>query len=125
MPYTTDFRASGKRYRRTFTTKGEATRFEAYIRTKAATGDWNPRAKDTRCLSELVDLWQELHGHTISQKRSRHLKKITTALSDPIAAQLTPSLWLQYQSQRLQKGTSKKTINNELGYNKSGVQAPL
>src|SRR5690606_6097138 len=48
----------GKRFRKTFKTKGEAQRFEATCRSKLIESpQWSPKPKDRRRLSELVDSW--------------------------------------------------------------------
>ena len=53
----------GKRFRKTLKTKAEAMRFEATCRAKCnESNDWAPRPKDKRRLSELVELWFDLHG---------------------------------------------------------------
>ena len=117
MLSTTDFRANGKRYRRTFPTKAEAQRFEHYIKAQAATGqDWNPQARDHRRLHELVEQWQELHGHALAYNRLARLQAIVSAIQNPIAQDVKPYHWQQYQRVRLGNGTSAKTINTELGY---------
>lgn len=53
----------GKRFRKTLKTKAEAMRFEATCRAKCSeSNDWAPRPKDKRRLSELVELWFDLHA---------------------------------------------------------------
>ena len=111
---------SGTRIRKTFKTQSEAKRFEAFVQGKSATGEWNP-TNDKRSLIELVNLWHQLHGHTLKDGERRHskLKQLNDDLGSPVAMNLTPVQWLAYRTKRLDKGIAKKTLNNELGYLKS------
>ena len=46
----------GKRFRKTFRTKAEATRFEATCRAKVIDAPaWSPKPKDRRRLTDLID----------------------------------------------------------------------
>lgn len=104
------------RTRKNFTTKADAIRRErAYINENTPIPN-----TDNRRLSDLVQLWYELHGSTLSSpdKFHRVLLATTKALGNPIANQLTPEKVLRYRSKRLQS-ISKKTWNNELGQLKS------
>ena len=78
----------GKRFRKTLKTKAEAMRFEATCRAKCSeSNDWAPRPKDKRRLSELVELWFDLHGVSLSDgvRRVAILRACTKAMGDPIA----------------------------------------
>ncbi|MDI3324739.1 tyrosine-type recombinase/integrase [Pontibacterium granulatum] len=63
--------ANGPRIRRKFDRKAEATRFEAYEINKAKDSPWEPQSKDTRKLSELIELWRTHHGKHIASGRQR------------------------------------------------------
>jgi hypothetical protein len=53
----------GKRFRKTFTTQAEAKQYDAWLKTQVAQSpDWAPERRDSRKLSELVDLWHQHHG---------------------------------------------------------------
>lgn len=112
----------GKRYRRNFKTKAEALRFEALVRHKlTSTKDWNPSPKDRRRLSELVERWFGLHGHTLTDGTRRRdiLRLLCQELGNPIAADMTGSLFTEARKSLLENGVAGKTLNNRLGYLKA------
>lgn len=109
----------GKRFRRTFSTKAEAIRFEAHKRQAwAVASDWNPPKVDGRLLSELVQLWYVQHGINLVDARRRHSSvcRLTKALGNPVGRKLTQAQYLNYRHLRICSGISAKTLNNELGY---------
>ncbi|WP_417584868.1 tyrosine-type recombinase/integrase [Nitrincola sp.] len=109
----------GKRFRKTFKTKAEALRFESLCRTRLITdSDWNPRPKDRQTFTDLIQLWFDVHGHTLrdAAARLRKLNYLAAALSDPVASTFDPTDFNRYRKQRLESGISPKTLNNELGY---------
>lgn len=112
----------GRRFRKTFKTKGEAQRFESTCRTKCIeTPDWSPRPADVRRLSALVAAWFDLHGHSLRDglRRRSKLDALAKRLGDPIAARLDPQVYAHDRRVRLEAGTTAKTLNNELGYLRS------
>jgi len=109
----------GKRFRKTFKTKGEAQRFEASCRAKVVENpDWSPRPKDRRTLAELVGLWFDLHGHSLrdGERRRSKLDALAKRLRNPQGSKLDPQAYAQDRRIRLGEGASPKTLNNELGY---------
>ncbi len=109
----------GKRFRKTFKTKGEAQRFEATCRAKVVDNpDWSPKPKDRRLLTELVSAWFDLHGHSLrdGERRRSKLDLVAKRLRNPQAAKLDPQTYAHDRRVRLGEGTSPKTLNNELGY---------
>lgn len=113
-----DFRPLGRngpRIQKAFDTKAEALRYEAWIKTQYIQGDWNPENPDTRRLSELCQLWFDMHGKHLKDGERRLAKLLSTceALRDPVAKQLSPPAYLRYRSQ---SKNAAKTLNNELGY---------
>ncbi len=109
----------GKRFRKIFKTKGEAQRFEASCRAKLVDNkDWSPKPKDKRRLSELMQLWYDLHGHSLryAAGRLRKLLYLAKRLRDPVAIRLDPHIYANDRRLRMEAGTSPKTLNNELGY---------
>ncbi|PCD01075.1 tyrosine-type recombinase/integrase [Halopseudomonas pelagia] len=109
----------GQRFRKLFKTKAEALRYEAYINAnKAVDPSWNPKSPDRRRLSELVDLWFDLHGHMLKdgKRRKSKLDALCVRLRNPVAALLDPSTYAHDRRIRAESGTTPKTLNNELGY---------
>ncbi|MFI8979371.1 phage integrase [Ectopseudomonas khazarica] len=109
----------GKRFRKTFKTKGEAQRFDASCRAKVVENpDWSPRPKDRRTLAELVGLWFDLHGHSLrdGERRRSKLDALAKRLRNPQGSKLDPQTYAQDRRIRLGEGASPKTLNNELGY---------
>ena len=92
-----------KRLRKTFATKGEAVAFETYTLEEAKNKPWLGEKADRRKLSELIELWDKLHGQTLSAGKSRmgKLHIICNGLKDPIASQLTAKDWSTYRGKRL------------------------
>lgn len=112
----------GRRFRKSFKTKGEAQRFEATCRSKVLeTPDWSPRPKDTRRLSTLIDRWSILHAHTLSdgEARRRLLDAMAKDLGDPVAIKLSGKQYAEYRAKQLAQGANPKTLNNRLGYLRS------
>lgn len=108
-----------KRFRKRFSTKSEATRYEAYIRSNNATQEaWNPVSADDRKLSELIELWYVQHGMHLASPKSRKsaLVRLCALVKNPIARNFSPKIYLAYRHIRSTKGVSAKTLNNELGY---------
>ena len=108
----------GKRYRKSFRTKGEAERWAAWItHHKAKEKDWEPRRKDRRRLLDLVDRWYHLHGHNLrgATERHRSLLRIAERMGNPRAATLTAKDFGDYRRQRLET-VSPNTANHEHAY---------
>lgn len=112
----------GKRFRKRFKTKMEAQQFEATARQKCAENpSWTLKPKDRRRLSELVELWYELHGQTLSNGHRcvAILRLVAKDLGDPVAVSLEPAKVARLRSRQIANGMSGKTANNRLGYLKS------
>ncbi|WP_296220592.1 phage integrase [Pseudomonas sp. UBA2684] len=112
----------GKRFRKTFKTKGEASRFEATCRARLIeTPNWSPKPKDRRRLSELVTRYHDLHGHTLADaaRLKQILLKLTKDLGDPIAVNFTGNAFCETRRIQLDNGVKGKTLNNRLGYLKA------
>jgi len=112
----------GKRFRKTFKTKAEAQRFEATCRANVIeTPNWSPKPKDRRRLSELVDRYYNLHGHTLAD--SARLKQILATLAkdlgNPIGVNFTGNAYCETRRLQLENGVHGKTLNNRLGYLKA------
>lgn len=117
----------GKRYRKTFKVKADALHWEAAIRAKATNdrGFQLPR-KDSRRLSELVQLWYDLHGINLKSSGDtyRRLMALTNTLGDPVASALTSKQFAEYRASRIAEGLSAGTLNRERAY-LSGVFSEL
>jgi integrase len=109
----------GKRYRKTFKVKADALRWEIAIKAKA-TDDPSfqiPR-KDTRRLSELVELWYNLHGISLRAGQSTHrkLQNLASGMGNPVASAFTLSHFADYRAKRIAAGAKPATVNRERSY---------
>lgn len=117
-----DVRLDGRgsrRVRRTFETKLEANRFAAWVKTQHQQGqEWNPRRRDPRRLSQLVDTWHRLHGSQLRDggRRCRILHYLARSLGDPVAAEVTAKHFTDYRVIRLAAGITPNTVNHEQAY---------
>lgn len=111
----------GTRYRKRFSTKAEAKRFEAHKRSQHINRAWEPKAKDKRRLSELVDRWFSLHGHTLADgvRRKEILLLHVKEVGDSLGHQFTAKEYLIKRGQLMAEGMKGKTVNNRLGYLKA------
>lgn len=101
-----DFRLNGRdsrRIRKSFDTKGEAVAYEAYCKEEAQEKPWKAEKEDRRKLSEIIELWHNLHGQALVAYKSRLAKLhiICNGLGDPIASHLTAKDWAHYRDKRL------------------------
>lgn len=94
---------SGKRIRKKFATKGEALSYEKFILSEIENKPWLGEKQDNRRLSDLIVLWHDLYGRTLtdSVRMMSKLKAICAGLGDPIASQLTASDFSLYREGRL------------------------
>ncbi|MEC5345055.1 site-specific integrase [Brenneria populi] len=92
-----------KRIRKQFNTKGEAESFEKYTMREVDDKPWLGAKEDRRKLSELIELWHNLHGRSLSAIESRmgKFRLICNGLNDPIASRLTAKDWAHYRDKRL------------------------
>lgn len=117
-----DIRPGGrdaKRFRKTFSTKAGALRFEAWAKTQYTINpEWEPKEKDKRRLSALVARWYALHGSNLKDGagRKKKLENLTSALGNPMAATMTAQTFTTYRAKRMEEGTSANTANHELAY---------
>ncbi|WP_417582110.1 tyrosine-type recombinase/integrase [Nitrincola sp.] len=109
----------GKRVRRTFDRKVDAVQFEAKVKSKSVSLKSQLISdRDRRRLSEVFQLWYDLHGHTLNDgdRRLRALQRFAVRLGDLYAKALTSTLYARDRRQRSDSGISDKTLNNELSY---------
>ncbi|HET8701616.1 MAG TPA: tyrosine-type recombinase/integrase [Nitrococcus sp.] len=105
--------------RRTFKTKAEANRFASWVQTQHHQGkEWNPRLRDSRRLSQLIETWHRLHGAQLKDGdgRRRILLAFSHALGNPFAAELTAKHFTDYRAARLEVGITPNTVNHEQAY---------
>ncbi|WP_203563903.1 hypothetical protein [Deefgea sp. CFH1-16] len=62
-----------KRYRKTFSTKAEALAWETWVKGQVQQEpDWQPQKRDTRKLSELLEIWWINHGQQLRAGKNTH-----------------------------------------------------
>ncbi|WP_245958012.1 phage integrase [Marinomonas piezotolerans] len=112
----------GRRIRKKFNSKGEATRFERHILgTASGEQPWNESPPDNRELSELINIWFLMAGQYLKDGERRKVKMLAIAdrLGNPIARIMTEREFALMRAKRTAEGISAKTLNNELAYIKA------
>lgn len=106
----------GKRYRRKFETKYEASQYEKHVLATAHNKDWLEKPSDRRPLSELIDLWWKYEGQGKKTAPTYHriLKQIDTELGKPKAHQITHKLLAGYRAYHLDNNKAMSTFNRKL-----------
>ncbi|MGK0272371.1 MAG: site-specific recombinase XerD [Cocleimonas sp.] len=107
---------SGKRIRKRFATKGEATAFERYTMNEINDKPWLGGKDDNRRLSELLELWWKLHAKNLKSGAHayRRMQIICEHLNDPIAVSFTAKDYAHYRASRRMVGTSQRNGIAEL-----------
>lgn len=107
----------GKRIRKTFKTKPEALAFQKWAIAEYSQKDWQPKKKDTRTLSEVIESWYRLHGHTLKTGHTRKKELLTLAnrMGNPRADSITAKTYTDFRAQRLTTVTAN-TVNHDLTY---------
>ncbi len=115
--WTADFYENGRSGRRIrkygFLTKAAAQRYESnFLALLKQTG----RPLDDR-LSDLVQLWYELHGCSLKDHKTRYARTlaIVERLQDPQVSTFDTLTWARYRQSRL-KDVSPHTVNHEQRY---------
>ncbi|GEK15188.1 phage integrase [Aliivibrio fischeri] len=100
----------GKRVRKRFATKGEALAYEKFILIESNDKPWFTEKSDNRRLSDLIDIWFQLHGKHLKSGAHirRRLEIISEQMLNPVARTLTPADFVQYRAAR-------KTISEHNG----------
>ncbi|HCZ9713851.1 TPA: tyrosine-type recombinase/integrase [Vibrio parahaemolyticus] len=101
---------SGRRVRKRFATKGEATVYERHLIKEVDDKPWLGDKPDYRRLSELVELWFKLHGKNLkSGDHTRlRLESMVLDLSNPIGSHLNSRQLATYRSSRINKGKGQQ-----------------
>jgi site-specific recombinase XerD len=110
-----------KRFRKSFPLKAEALRYESWLKTKITQNpEWMPAGKDTRRLSDLVEVWQKHHGINLRAKNTySRLINLCKALGNPTVDTFNVNMFVEYRSQRLNQGISANNLNREHAYLRS------
>ncbi|MGB0895344.1 MAG: phage integrase [Parashewanella sp.] len=115
----------GKRVRKRFATKGEANAFELHTLKNVDNKPWLGEKVDNRRLSEIIQLWYDLHGRLLTRHKVclTRLTFICEHLGNPIASKLTINAFAKFRQKRLngeiENGKPKKaavkpvTINHD------------
>jgi len=106
-----------KRYQRKFRTKAEARRFELFIAQKVDQDNgFVIPAKDNRKLHEFISLWYLNAGKHLSSGNDTYVRLLhaSSAMGSPIIRTFKPVVFLQYRSDRIDKGITSATLNREL-----------
>ncbi|PAU38390.1 integrase [Vibrio coralliilyticus] len=112
---------SGKRVRKRFATKGEASAYERFVMREVEDKPWAGDKPDHRRLSEIIGLWFQLHGKYL--KSGNHTKgrmqHIVSALNDPIASNLTAKQLAHYRANRTSLSHIHSHANKEIAVSSS------
>jgi site-specific recombinase XerD len=112
----------GKRFRKTFDIKAEAQQWQAWLKTQVTKSPgWQPEKRDTRKLSELIDLWYSQHGAGLKAGANTYsrLKLACTAMGDPLADHFSVNTFATYRTERLAAGIAPNSVNREHAYLRS------
>lgn len=106
---------NGKRIRKKFPTKSEAQQYERWVIATQNSKEWVDKPDDRRPLDELIALWWKYQGQTMKAGDSTHKKllRISVAMRNPKAYQVTKATWSDYRVARIEAGVKAKTINRE------------
>ena len=106
-----------KRYRKTFKAKPDAIRWQVWVENQVREiPDWQPKRRDTRKLSEIIDLWNRLHGHQLRSDQYRSLKYLCEGIGNPTADKITATLFTDYRAKRISDNVSLNSVNREHSY---------
>lgn len=66
----------------------------------------------------MIKLWLNAKGGYLRdcERRKHCLDAMAEFMGDPIVSTVKPASFLAYRAHKIQKGASKKTLNNHLGY---------
>lgn len=108
---------NGPHIRRTVKTKTEGVYLERQLMSKATS------SMDNAYLSACAESWFDHWGINLKdgERRYRKLKLIIRDMGDFRLSRLTPSVYLDYRKERLNKGISANTCNHDLVYLKTMI----
>ncbi|NOV28348.1 tyrosine-type recombinase/integrase [Methylomonas sp. ZR1] len=106
-----------KRIRKTFDTKVAAKRYEVIVQSRVAVdpGYTLPK-KDTRKLSDFVNLWYQSTGQLLNsgQDSFQRMIQASAKMGNPVMTVFKPVVFIEYRSARITEGTKPATLNREL-----------
>ncbi|MBV7598008.1 tyrosine-type recombinase/integrase [Aeromonas sp. sia0103] len=107
---------NGKRVRRKFDKKHEATAFERYVLANQHDKAWLDKPKDARPLAELIRLWWAYHGQHAKwgERNKLVLERMDQELGSLRACELDELHIAAYRTQRLMAGCKASTVNREV-----------
>lgn len=106
---------NGPRIRRSAKTRNEAAVLERTIIANFEEEQKRKQTKiDTRCLTDLLDIWWNNKGVTLKEGKDRYrsLKLILERMGNPNANDLTASLFYKYRTERLSGKWARETIGS-------------
>ena len=112
---------SGPRFRKLFPTLSDAKAYENYIIAENPPNEpWKP-VKDSRTLSQLIDIWHRTHGQQLKSGNQRYsyLLSLCDLMDNPQADKLTAKDFSRVREKRLKSGSSANTVNHDLAYIKA------
>ncbi|EGQ8054753.1 integrase [Vibrio alginolyticus] len=114
---------AGKRIRKRFATKGEAVSFEQFTMREVNDKPWLGDKPDHRRLSDVIELWYQLHGKNLkSGERSRYRMMLTAKeLNNPIASLLTSNDLAHYRAARVNKGRGRENREMAISSNNGDI----
>jgi len=111
--------SNGVRKRKTFRTQAEAKQFLHFAKSQGVNDPWvKSQVRDKRTLSELIHLWFDAHGSSLSSgvDRKNRLLNFAKENGDPYADDLNAEMFIHWRSARLANGTSENTVNHDLAH---------
>ena len=109
---------TGKQIKKIFKTQAEAKAYEIWVRGQhQKEPEWSPKKPDQRRLLELIKLWHEGHGQTLSAGENTNARLIAMAekMENPHPSRLREK-FIEYRQARAEEGKSLSTINREHSY---------
>ncbi|SHO57854.1 phage integrase [Vibrio quintilis] len=93
----------GKRVRKRFATKGEALAYEKFVLKEVDDKPWLGEKSQHRSLMDMIDLWQERHGQSLTHSKYTYnkLKVIALGMGDPLYQKLTAKMFTEFRAARL------------------------
>lgn len=94
---------AGKRVRKCFTTKGDATTYELHLMKEVDDKPWMGSKPDSPPLSDIVDLWYSHYGRTFVNgdviiQKFHHMVK---AMGNPVASTFSSKMYSDFRSKRM------------------------
>ena len=112
----------GKRFRKTFKTQAEAKVYDAWLKTQInQNSKWEPERRDTRKLTDLIDVWFTHHGSGLRSGQDTYTRLIALAqaMDNPVADMFTVDIFAEYRTRRLADGITANNLNREHAYLRS------